>query len=250
MNKISAVVTCFNNEETIVKCIQSLAFADEIIVLDSFSTDKTIELLESLNCSIKQQNFKGFSQQKQDAINYSTHDWVILLDSDEFLNSEAQGLLKNWTQKKPTFDAYTLPRREWVFWKWSHKYVRMNKFVRLFNKTKAIISQDLVHESIKSTGKISSLNAVINHYGETSIDLKIRKINQYSQLAAEQKFKQGKRTHPLKLIFYPLWYFFKQYFIRRQIFNGWAGIINAKLNTQYAMMKYAKLYELQQRKRD
>lgn len=250
MNKISAVVTCFNNEETIVKCIESLQFTDEIIVLDSYSTDKTIELLKSLNCTIKQQEFKGFSQQKQDAINLANYNWILLLDSDEFFNEEAQSLLTKWTLKKPKADAYVLPRREWIFWKWSHKFVHMNSFVRLFDKTKAQVSKDLVHESIKSTGKIAKLKAIINHFGETSINLKIKKINQYSQLAAEQKFKNGKTTHPSKLVFYPLWYFFKQYFIRRQILNGWAGYINAKLNTQYALMKYAKLYELQQNKKD
>ncbi len=247
MTKLSAVVTCFNNEATIEKCISSLSMADEIIVLDSFSSDKTLQILEGLNCTIRQQEFKGFWQQKQDAINLCNYDWVILLDSDEWLNTKAQQQIKTWMKQYPQEDAYTLPRREWVFWQWSHKWVHMNKFVRLFNKTKAKVSQDLVHESIKSEGKKSHLNAVIKHYGETSISLKLEKINKYSQLSAEQKFQQGKRVTPLKLVFYPPWYFLRQYIIRRQIFNGWAGFINAKLNTKYAFLKYAKLYELQKK---
>jgi len=248
MIKLSAVVTCFNNEQTIGKCIKSLSFADEIVVLDSFSTDNTLSLLKQQNCMIHQQQFKGFSQQKQDAINLASHDWIILLDSDEYLTIQAQQSIKQWLNSEPLADAYHLPRREWVFWQWSHPWTHMNRFVRLFNRSRACVSQDMVHESIICTGKTVAFNAIIKHYGETSITVKLEKINRYSQLAAKQKFQQGKRVYPVKLIFYPMWYFFKQYFIRRQIFNGWAGLVNAVLNSQYAFLKYAKLYELQKNK--
>lgn len=244
MIKLSAVVTSFNNQETIEKCVKSLDFIDEIIVLDSFSSDQTMPILESLNCTVKQQVFKGYSQQKQDAINLATHDWILLLDSDEFLTHDSQCVIKQWLQKPPKADAYALPRREWVFWQWSRSWVHMNKFVRLFNRNQAKISDDLVHESVKSNGKTASLHAVINHYGETSVTVKLEKINKYAELAAQQKFQQGKKVGRLKLALYPVWYFFKQYFIRRQVFNGKAGFINAKLNTHYAYLKYVKLYEM------
>jgi glycosyltransferase involved in cell wall biosynthesis len=248
MNKLSAVITCFNNEKTIIKCVQSLNFASEIIVLDSFSTDKTCALLAQEDCLVHQQKFKGYSQQKQDAINLAANDWVLLLDSDEFFDKNSQIFLKNWMNSNSKFMAYELPRREWVFWQWSHRWVHKNTFVRLFNKKYAHVSNDVVHESIKSSKPTAKLAATINHFGETSISLKVEKINRYSQLSAVQKYKAGKTVHPIKLIFYPLWYFFRQYIIRRQIFNGWAGLINAILNSKYAFLKYAKLYELQKNK--
>ncbi|HOP22288.1 MAG TPA: glycosyltransferase family 2 protein [Gammaproteobacteria bacterium] len=248
MIKISAVITTLNNEETIEKCLQSLGFADEIVVMDSFSTDTTLQIIKKYNCVIKQQKFKGFSQQKKDAILLAKYDWILLLDSDEFMSDDGQKIIGEFKNKSPEFDAYSLPRREWVFWKWSHNWVRMNHFVRLFNKSLSDVSEDLVHESVKTSGQSTKLNAEIRHFGETSISKKVEKINQYSQLAAKQKFQQGKRTSPLKLVFYPPWYFFRQYFLRRQIFNGWAGFINASLNTRYAFLKYAKLYELQKNK--
>lgn len=248
MIKLSAVVTCFNNEQTIRQCIESLSFADEVVVLDSFSTDNTLRILKQQNCVVHQQQFKGFSRQKQDVINLAAHDWVILLDSDEFLTTQAQQSIKLLLNSKPLADAYHLPRREWVFWQWSHRWTHMNRFVRLFNRNMVQVSSDMVHESIKCKGKTAALIATIKHYSETSITVKLEKINHYSQLAAKQKFQQGKRVYPAKLIFYPVWYFFKQYFIRRQIFNGWAGLVNALLNCQYAFLKYAKLYELQKSK--
>ena len=248
MIEISAVITCFNNQDTILKCVKSVEFADEIVILDSFSTDETLKQLEQTKSVIHQQKFKGFSKQKQDAINLAKYDWVLLLDSDEFLTMQAQKRINEWKQNPPTADAYELPRREWVFWQWSHNWVRCNHFIRLFNRNKAQVSNDLVHESIKCNGSLRKIKAEIKHLGETSIAKKIEKINFYSQLAAEQKYKMGKRVSPIKLLFYPAIYFIKQYFFRRQIFNGWAGLINASLNSRYAFLKYAKLYELQKNK--
>lgn len=248
MNKISAVITCYNNESTIEKCIQSVSFADEILILDSFSNDQTLNIVKKHCCILHQQEFSGFSKQKQKAIDLAENQWVLLLDSDEFLSQDAIKKIKDWQSKPPLADAYDLPRTEWVFWKWSHPWVHKNRFIRLFDRSTSCVSKDIVHESIKTEGRISFLNAEIKHFGETSISKKLGKINKYSQLSAEQKFKNGKSIYPVKLIFYPVWYFFKQYFIRRQIFNGWAGFINASMNSYYSFLKYAKLYELQKNK--
>ncbi len=248
-NAISAVVTCFNSAKTIGKCIQSLSWADEIIVLDSYSEDETIEIIKShAGVKIKYQAFKGFAQQKQDVIDMAKHDWVILLDADECLTPKAIKKIKQWRSKPPQADGYNLPRVEWVFWHWAHPWVKRNEFIRLFNRKKSHMSQDLVHESIQVEGKVKKLYAPFKHYGETSIQVKLEKINRYSALAAQQKFDRGKRCSPLRLFLYPLFYFFRQYFIKRQIFNGVAGVINATLNSYYAYLKYAKLYELQQKK--
>lgn len=249
MDKVSAVITCFNSEKTIEKCLQSLLWADEIVVMDSFSEDNTLALINQFeNVVLHQQAFKGFSTQKQDAINLASHDWVMLLDADECLTPIAVKKLKNWRKRKVKADGYNLPRIEWVFWHWAHPWVKRNEFIRLFRKSKSHMSQDLVHESIQVEGQVRKLYAPIKHYGETSIQVKLEKINRYSALAAQQKFDRGKRCSPLRLFLYPLFYFFRQYFIKRQIFNGVAGVINATLNSYYAYLKYAKLYELQQKK--
>ena len=251
---VSAVITCFNSAKTIEKCVQSLSWADEIIVLDSYSEDDTIKIIEqqrqTLNVDIhlKQQAFKGFAQQKQDVIDMAQHDWVMLLDADECLTPKAIKKLKRWKTKPPLADGYNLPRVEWVFWHWAHPWVKRNEFIRLFNRKKSHMSQDLVHESIQVDGVVKKIYAPFKHYGETSIQVKLEKINRYSALAAQQKFDRGKRCSVFRLLFYPVFYFFRQYIIKRQIFNGVAGIINATLNSYYAYLKYAKLYELQQNK--
>lgn len=246
---VSAVVTCFNSEKTIEKCLRSLSWADEIIVLDSFSEDTTLSIIESLpNIKLKQQSFKGFAQQKQDVIDMAKHDWVMLLDADECLTPLAIKKINRWQLKSHQAVAYNIPRIEWVFWHWAHPWVKRNEFIRLFNRKHAHMSQDLVHESIQVDGVVKRMYAPFKHYGETSIQVKLEKINRYSALSAQQKFDRGKRCSPLRLFLYPVFYFFRQYIIKRQIFNGVAGVINATLNSYYAYLKYAKLYELQQNK--
>lgn len=246
---VSAVVTSFNSEKTIEKCLASLAWADEIIVLDSFSEDATVQLIQTFpDIILKHQAFKGFSKQKQDAINLATNDWVLMLDADECLTDKAITQIKKWQTQPPQAVGYNLPRIEWVFWHWAHPWVKRNEFIRLFNRNHAHMSQDLVHESIQVDGEVKKLYAPFKHYGETSIQVKLEKINRYSALSAQQKYDRGKRCTAARLFFYPIFYFFRQYFIKRQIFNGVAGVINATLNSYYAYLKYAKLYELQQNK--
>jgi len=246
---VTAVVTCFNSAKTIEKCVRSLLWADEVIVLDSYSEDNTLEILESFEqVTIRQQAFKGFAQQKQDVIDMASHDWVMLLDADECLKQKSSKKIRRWLDRNEGVMGLNLPRIEWVFWHWSHPWVKRNEFIRLFNRKHAHMSQDLVHESIQVDGPVARLNAPFKHYGETSIQVKLEKINRYSALAARQKFDRGKRCSPVRLFLYPVFYFFRQYLVKRQIFNGVAGVINATLNSYYAYLKYAKLYELQQRK--
>lgn len=247
--KISVVITTFNAEKTIQTCLDSVAWADEVIVLDSYSDDKTLTIMADFPDVIcRQQEFKGYAQQKQDVIDMASHDWVLLLDADECVTPKAIKKIQQWQSKEPKADAYNMPRIEWVFWHWAHPWVKRNEFIRLFRKSKSHMSDDLVHESIQVDGSVKRLYAPFKHYGETSIKVKLEKINRYSELSAQQKFERGKRCTPMRLFFYPIFYFFRQYIIKRQIFNGVAGVVNATLNSYYAYLKYAKLYELQQRK--
>lgn len=254
MNKVSAVITCFNAEKTIKTCLQSLVWADEVVILDSHSTDETMVLIDEFKQTfpdkvrVEQLSFQGYAKQKQSVIDMATHDWVLLLDDDECLTPQAIKKIKKWQQNKPKAQAYAMPRIEWVFWHWAHPWVKRNEFVRLFNKNHAKMSQDLVHESIQVEGKKKRLYAPFKHYGERTIQIKLDKINKYSALAAQQKFEKGKRCTAFRLLFYPPVYFIRQYFIKRQMFNGIAGVINASLNSYYAYLKYAKLYELQKNK--
>lgn len=252
-NEISAVITCFNAAETIEVCLESVAWADEIVILDSFSEDSTLDVIAGFQekhpgkVVLQQQKFEGFSQQKQTVIDLAKHDWVLLLDDDECLTPKAIKQIQTWQHKTAQAVGYALPRIEWVFWQWAHPWVKRNEFIRLFDRRQGRMSKDLVHESIQLDQKKCRLNAPFKHYGERSIQIKLDKINRYSALAAQQKFDKGQRCTAFRLLLYPPFYFIRQYLIKRQIFNGLAGVINASLNSYYAYLKYAKLYELQKK---
>ncbi len=245
MPELSVVITSFNSAATLARTLESVAFADEVVVLDSFSSDATAEIARAAGARFAQQAFKGYAQQKNDAIALARHDWVLLLDSDEWLDESAIACVRQWKQTAPQVQGYRLPRIEWVFWRWSHPWVHRNRYLRLFDRRVTRMSGHRVHESPVVSGTVASLDAPIRHYGETSITVKMDKINRYSSLAAEDKWAAGQRAHFWHLSLYPLWSFLRQLLIRRQVFNGTAGWINAALNSHYAFLKYAKLRALQ-----
>ena len=241
MPKLSVVITSFNSESTIGKTLASVDFADDVVVLDSFSEDATPDLVRRAGARLVQQAFKGYAAQKSDAIALARHDWVLLLDSDEWLSDSGIACLQSWRLRQPTASGYRLPRIEWVFWRWSHPWVHRNRFVRLFDRKVTQMSAVRVHESPQVTGVVENLQAPICHFGDSSITVKLNKINRYSSLAAEDKKSHGQQARWWHISLYPLWSFFRQLLIRRQIFNGVAGWINAALNSHYAFLKYAKL---------
>lgn len=247
MPKISVVITSFNSARTLGKTLASVTFADDVVVLDSGSQDETPDIVADAGARFFQQPFKGFAQQKSDAIALAQHDWVLLLDSDEWLSDEAIEWVKQWQNSEPKAKGYRLPRIEWVFWRWAHPWVRRGRFLRLFDRRVTRMKQVHVHESPQVSGPVADIPAPIYHFGETSIAVKVEKINQYSSLSALDKQAREKRARLWHLTVYPVAVFLIQLFVRRQLFSGTAGWINAAIISHYAFLKYAKLRELQQR---
>lgn len=239
--KISGVVTCFNSAETLARCLQSLQFCDEIIVLDSLSSDSSIEIAKASGAQVHQLAFAGFAAQKSAAIALAKHAWVLLLDSDEWLASGAEPIIRDAIARSEIV-GYRLPRRERIFWRYAHAGTRSNDFMRLFQREHVKMSAHAVHESPQVSGKTAKLSTLIWHNGERSIELKASKLNHYSSLALKD-WASPKRPSAWRLTFYPIWYFFRAYVLKRQFLNGWAGYINSVELAHYAFLKYAKRVE-------
>ena len=249
MEKLSVCITSFNSERTLDTCLESVKWVDEIVVLDSLSTDRSLEIARAYNCRVQQQVFLGYSKQKQMAIDLATHRWVLLLDSDEALSLELQAEIRSLLSSGMEADGYEIPRREQVFWRMIHPAVRMNYFLRLFDKTKGGISVRPIHESPAVEGVIKRLHAPFYHFGETSIHVKVEKSNKYSTASVEDKVAKGRHGNPWVMVFYPPLYFLRLYIFKRNFLNGWAGFITSVTGAFYAFMKYAKLYEYYQLKK-
>lgn len=224
-------------------CLESVKWADEIIVLDSFSTDQTLGIAKQYHCRIDQHDFLGYGLQKQSALEKTTHDWVLLLDADEALSQDLQIEIQELLARGPDADGYALPRLEQVFWRMCNRHVRLNYYLRLFNKHKGGISDMPIHAAPKVDGRIRRLRYPFYHYGERDIHTKVDKVNTYSSGLVEDKVSKKISANPLIMVFYPPFVFFRLYIFKRNFLNGWAGFISSIIGAFYAFMKYAKLFE-------
>ena len=245
---LSAVVTTFNNAATLDRCLGSLTFCDEIVVLDSDSSDATRDIAESRGARIFVEAFKGYGPQKQSAIDKATHDWVLLLDADEYLTDAGREAINHELQS-PRAEGYRLPRQEWLFWRWPNPVTRGNHQLRLFRRSRGGMNHVPVHAAPEVDGHVIDLAAPFRHYGEPDLAVRVEKINRYSSGLLEHTRSKRRRFIALRLLFYPMLAFLKLYIGKRYFLNGWAGFFAAKTQSFYAFLKYANLLEAE-RQRD
>lgn len=246
MEKLSAFITTYNNERTLPACLESVKWADEILVLDSFSSDATIDIARSFGAVIHQEKFRGYGPQKQSALEKTAHCWVLLLDADEALTPASQAEIQALLATGPSAAGYTLPRLEQVFWRMSDPGVRMNHFLRLFDKTRGRVTNMPIHAAPEVNGPVFRLIHPLYHFGETSLFVKVDKVNHYAQGLVAEKQAKGKRANPWVCVFYPPLAFLKSYLLKRNYRNGWAGFMASTVMAFYAFLKYADLYEAEQ----
>lgn len=239
---LSGVVTTFNNAATLEACLASLSFCDELMVLDSDSTDATREIAARHNARIAVQPFQGYGPQKQAAIDLASHDWILLLDADEHL-TEAGRLAIERELAAPRAEGYRLPRQEWLFWRWPHPATRPNWQLRLFRKSRGRMNAVPVHAAPEVEDAVIDLDAPFRHYGEPRLADRVDKVNRYSSGLVEHKRGRRPALLGLRLVLYPPFAFAKLYFGKRYFLNGWAGYFAAKTQAFYAFLKYAKLLE-------
>jgi len=244
--KLSVFVTTFNNARTLASCLRSVAWAEEIVVLDSYSTDATIRIAKEYGCKVTQHEFLGYGKQKQLALEHTSNTWVLLLDADEMLSKPAEEEVQRLLRNGPNAEGYELPRLEQVFWRIANSGVRMNFYLRLFDKTKGRMSDIPIHAAPEVEGRIRRLRHPFFHFGETNIHTKVEKVNGYSSGLVEEKISRGKHAYALMMVVYPPFFFIRSFLFKRSFLNGWAGFIASCVSAFYVFLKYAKLYEYQQ----
>lgn len=245
---LSVVVTTYDSADTLEACLGSVDWADEIVVLDSGSTDATAEIARRHGARVQVQPFAGYSAQKQAAIDLAGNRWVLLLDSDEALPPEAAAAVQR-ALEAPACAGYQLWRREWVFWRWQSPRARLNHYVRLFDRERARMSGHAVHESVEVDGPVGRLDAVLDHFGEPDIAGRVDKANRYSSLQAAADARRQRAWLGWRLVAYPTVAFLRYYLLRGHWRAGWAGFIAARVHAFYAFLKYAKLHESRVRAR-
>jgi len=246
--KFSLVVTTLNNASTLDRCLSSAVFADDIVVLDSGSTDATLDIAKKYTRRIYTEAFRDYSTQKQSAIDKAAHDWVLLLDADEALTHAARAEIERALESPQQVVGFRLPRREQMFWTFQHRWSWTNTHLRLFDRRRTRMNAAPVHAAPESDGPVRTLRrAVFLHYGEPDIATKVSKINAYSTGLVADKLRRRQRFLGVRMIAYPPVFFIRQYVFKRYFLNGWAGFISAATGAYYVFLKYAKVYEAMRR---
>ncbi len=248
--KISAAIITFNEEKNIKRCIESLDFCDEIIVVDSLSSDSTCKIAKELGAKVIEQKFLGHIDQKQLAVDNCSNRWVLSLDADEWVSNELKNSILTLLQNDLENDAYSMNRISFHLGRWiKHGGWYPDKKTRLFDKTKAKWGGYNPHDKVIVDGTIGHLNGDLKHYVFTDLRQNIDANNSYSSIMAIDLDKNGKKFSYLKLFLKPLGKFLETYVYKRGFLDGMAGFIIARGAAYSMFLKYAKLWEIQKVKK-
>jgi glycosyltransferase involved in cell wall biosynthesis len=249
---LSAVIITQDEARNIQRCLNSVAFCDDIIVVDSGSSDDTVQLANMAGARVIHQDWLGYGKQKQFAVKQAKHDWVLCIDADEVVSDELRHSIQrlNLTQtSSPT--CYQMPRRNHFLGKaLFHGEGYPDYSLRLFNRTQAQWSDDQVHEGVKTTGNIATLTGDLLHFSGDTIATYLHKQNHYTELQAHALYKAGKYCSASKCFTSPFIRFIKFYIFRLGCLDGAAGFIHITIGCFNAFSKYAKLLELQRQSTD
>ena len=244
MTKITAIIPTLNEEIHIEAAIKSVDFADEIIVIDSFSTDKTIELAEKYNVKIIKREFDDFSSQKNFAISKAKHAWIYVLDADERVTPEVRKEILEAVQN-PKNNVGFFVRRSFYFAGKKIKYSgwQRDKVVRLFLKEHCTY-QGIVHETIRTNGELGFFKNKIDHFGYKNYNHFISKIHQYGELKAKELHSKGKKVTAYHLLIKPTYRLFSHFILKKGFLDGYTGLVLSITQAYAVLTRYIKLWLL------
>ncbi len=239
--KISAAIITFNEERNIARVVESLRCCDEILVLDSGSNDRTVEIAEKLGARVVEASWHGYAAQKNIAAELATYDWVLSLDADESLSEALEAEIWQIKKSGPKFDGYTVPRLAQYLGRWIlHSGWYPDRKIRLFNRFKARWVGDFVHESVRVEGSVGHLQSNLLHFTCSSISEHLRTMDRYTTLAAQEIASRQNDISVSRLLFDPPWTFFRTYVLKRGFLDGVEGLAIAYMAAFYNFAKYSK----------
>lgn len=248
VKNISVIIITYNEEDNIRECLESVKWADEIIVVDSFSIDKTVQICKNYTDKVIQHQWLGDGPQRQIALEMATKDWILNVDADERVSKELrEEILLKINNDQLFADGYDIPFKFY----WLGRHLRFGRFgiekhIRFFRNGKVSYSKHIVHGKAKVEGEIRDLKNHILHFSYKDIEDYFIRFNQYTTLSAIEKFNKGKKAYLYQFFFPPI-DFFIRYFLKLGFLDGMPGFLYAGFSSFHRFVKYAKLWELWQK---
>jgi len=246
---LSVTIITRNAGTLLQRCLESAAFADEIVVVDSGSTDQTVEIATRRGARVLQKDWLGFGPQKQLAVEAAAHDWVLCLDADEQVSDALRSSILD-ELRAPRGAVYELARRNRFLGRWlRHGEGYPDWCVRLFDRRQARWSDDPVHEKVVAAGPVQRLAGDLLHESAESLERYLEKQSRYTTLQAAELHARGRRAGAAQLLLAPLARFVKFYFLRLGFLDGIPGLVHVCIGCMNSFSKYAKLIALQRESR-
>jgi len=244
--KLSAGILTFNSQKYLPQVLESLkGVADEVVVLDSGSTDKTLEIAEKFGAKIFKREFDNFVNQKNHLLSLCTGDWILFVDSDEVLSPELREEILKVKEGLYPFDGFYLNVLTSYLGRWIKHAWYPDWHLRLAKREKCRWVGSEVHESLKVEGRVGYLKGDLLHYSYSSVSEHLSKIDRYSTLYAKGALKRGKKFSLFKLLTSPAGAFIRRYLLKRGFLDGFEGFVLSVMASYYTFLKYLKLWELE-----
>jgi glycosyltransferase involved in cell wall biosynthesis len=249
MARLSVITITLNEEQNITACLESVRWADEMIVVDSGSKDRTVEFARKLTNNVIPVEWKGYGATRNIALDIATGDWILWLDADERVTPElASEIREVLADDDPECDGYSVARRAYFLDKWiKHCGWYPSRVVRLFRKGKARFSEARVHEQLLIAGGVGALKNDLLHFTDPNLYHYFAKFNTYTTLAARELQDGGRHFSVADVLLKPPFMFLKMYILRFGILDGMHGFLLSLASSAYVFAKYAKLWELQKK---
>ena len=243
---ITACVICFNEESNIDRCLSSLAWCDEIVVVDSGSTDRTVEIARTHTDQVHHQPWLGYGPQKEFAWSKASSDWILWVDADEAVTPALRDEIQARFDRGDLPAGFVLPRITWYINRWlRHGDMYPDHNLRMFQRDRATMVSPEIHEHVEVDGRVETLRNPLEHHTYRDVDHHIEVANRYTSLSAQQMFDRGRRFRWTDLLVRPKWRFFRSYIFKGGFLDGFAGLSAALITSFSTYEKYLKLRELE-----
>ncbi len=246
MASLSVIVITFNEEHNLRRCLESVRWADEIIVIDSFSTDRTVDIAREFTPHVDQHAYDGDIPQRERGFARAKGDWLLYIDADEEVTPSLREEIVRVINEPASCDGYEIPRRVHIFGRWVEHGGWSPDFTRrLFRKGHIVAEHAEVHGGFNVRGTGGRLTGVLNHYTYATIAQYLEKMNDYTSLQVSAKLREKGSAHVglRKIVLSPLSHFVRKYFIQKGYLDGIHGLVLAALGALYTLSLYAKLWE-------